>query len=161
MASVDLAINWLSLESVLIDRIRDQVKGLAEVGGAWEHDRLLMVQPDEEMAIPAAYVLYGGHVTAVNPKGRGVRLVDQFWTVRLITRPDPPAKTDSIQKGGALLSRLILALENWPATPDDLRGIGIIEPIEDISSDEDPTLYAGGVVVFQQVYRARLALNHM
>lgn len=157
--SVDLATNWLGLEPVLIERIRARVSGLALVGGPWEYDQAQRPQGDADMDLPAVFVLYGGHASGLNPRGRGARLVDQTWTVVLVTRPDPPARTDSLRPAGVLLSSLILALEGWPATHEELRAVGLVAPLEEAASDEPPVIHADGLVTFSLNYRARMQLN--
>lgn len=138
--ALDLAANHLGLETALIERLRAQVRALAEVGGAWEYDLAAHAQPGEDGAFPAAYVFYDGSAPAAAAGNLPAVQYEQTWIVVLRHRPDPPAKTDSLQKSGPILSQTLAALVNWrpEGRHDPLRLEGVAAAV-----------YAGGLTEFE------------
>lgn len=147
--ALDLAANHLGLETALIDRLRAQINDLAEVGGAWEYDLAAHAQPGEEGAFPAAYVFYDATVPAPSAGNLPAVQYLQTWIVVLRHRPDPPAKTDSLQKSGPLLARALAALQHW--RPEGRYAFLNLESVA-------ATAYAGGLVEFEITLTATLPM---
>lgn len=146
--AIDLAVNHLGLETALIDRLKAQVSGLAEVGGAYEYDLAARPQPGDEATLPAAYVLFDGTAPVENGSLPAMQ-AEQGWRVLLFVRPDPPSKTDSAQKAGPLLARILAALQGW-------RPEGRHDPL--LLDGVEMAISAAGIVIFDIGWRAYLPM---
>lgn len=146
--AIDLTQNHLALEPILLARLAT-VTGLAATGGAYEHDQMQRTGSPT----PAAFVLYGGTATVTQPANgdRRPRVVDQIWTISLLVKPEP-GESGSLHDAGELLAEIMATFEGY-------KPAGLIDPLEDITTDDPPTIYAGGLVHFLLHYRARLRLG--
>ena len=147
--TINLATNHLALEPILIARLAT-VTGLSETGGAFEYEAMRRTGKPA----PAAYVLYGGTATVSTPNGghQVPRIIDQVWSIALVCKPAPAVDGSSLHAAGALLAATMAAFEGY-------KPAGLIDPLEDVSTDDAPVIYANGLVLFILNYRARSRLG--
>lgn len=113
--------DYLFLEEVFIQRIRDKVTGLLFVGGIPD----VQVLEDQQQYSPAVYVIYLGDAIGTGAASRGgpgsrVQKVEQHWAfVLALTAADATGTGEQARRqAGPLLGQLIEAITGWQPTPD-------------------------------------------
>lgn len=142
------AADYLYLEQLIIDRVRDQVQGLTDVLGIPD-----LASLDEERQIaPAVYVIYLGDEVGTGVQhqgGRGaIQTVTQNWAV-VLTVYYADARGDghgARREAGPLLGSLLQALSGW--VPD-----GATAPMKR-APQQAPVAYANGYFYYPLVFQA-------
>lgn len=113
------SIDYLFLEDLFIERIKEKVSGLKTVEGLPD----LQAVDLEVQSAPAVHVIYLGDAILGGPAGQGgakkVQMVQQFWAVVLsVYSTDPNGRGKTARKAaGPLLGELINALTGWVPAP--------------------------------------------
>lgn len=141
-------MDYLYLEQLIIDRIRNEVDGLVEVAGIPD---LASVEAERQKT-PAVYVIYLGDDTSTGPQhqgGRGaVQTVTQNWAVVLtVYYADARGTGEGARRlAGPLLGALLRSLSGW--VPD-----GATAPMKR-APQQAPVAYANGYFYYPLVFQA-------
>ena len=118
--SSDLELDYLFLEDLFIQRVRDEVSGLADVKGLPDLQSL-----DElAMATPSVYVIYLGDGVVPGPAGQGgqkkVQVTKQYWAFVLhVKTADASNQGEAARReAGPLLGKMMVALQGWKPADD-------------------------------------------
>lgn len=112
--------DYLFLEELFIDRLKDQVDGLLHVGGLPD----LQSVADQEQYSPSVYVIYLGDSISTSSSARGSGLsaqkVIQHWAfVLALNTADPTSYGEQARRlAGPYLGKIIQALTGWQPAQD-------------------------------------------
>lgn len=107
--------NYLFLEELIIDRVKNEVNGLKVVEGR----SALASLAEDQQVVPAVYVVYLGDQLADDTSHQGVRRivqqVTQNWAAVLAVNPADGQNNGKLARhqAGTLLAQLIKALTGW------------------------------------------------
>ena len=109
--------NYLALESLIQQRLKDQVSGLQSVKAASDLDDATA----QNQVTPAAYVIYAGDRVIDTPAGRAgkgaAQSVYQTWLVMVATRYRKNYQGPA-EDAGKVMCDIIKALAGWDAGAD-------------------------------------------
>ena len=110
--------DYLALETLLIDRLTDQVPALDEALSAADLDGIT----DAQVNTPSAHVIYLGDLVPEGAKFNSgcSQIVDQRWLVWVVVRNLRTTITgaDNRADAGPLLVTINAALQGWKASPE-------------------------------------------
>jgi hypothetical protein len=113
-------LDYLFLEDLFIERIRNEVTGLADVKGIPD----LQVLDDQTQNSPTVYVVYLGDGVVPGPEGQGglkkVQVTKQYWAVVLSVQTADAGNDGEAarREAGPLLGQLMVALQGWKPAND-------------------------------------------
>lgn len=142
------AFDYLYLEPLIIERVRESVPGLADVAGIPD-----LASVDEARQVtPAVYVVYLGDDVGGGAQHQGsrgaIQTVTQNWAVVLsVHYADATGSGEGARKeAGPLLGALLQALSGW--LPD-----GATAPMKR-APQQAPVAYANGYFYYPLVFQA-------
>lgn len=142
--------NYLALETLIQERLKDQVKGLQSVKASSDLDDASA----QNQVTPAAYVIYAGDRVVDAPSGRAGRgaaqSVYQTWLVMVATRYRKNYKGPA-EDAGKLLYQIIKALAGWQA------GLDYPRPLRRTNAPKPE--YLSGYGYFYLGFEAQLITN--
>lgn len=142
--------NYLSLESLIQQRLKGQVVGLQSIKAASDLDDAT----SQNQVTPAAYVIYAGDRVVDAPSARAgqgaAQSVYQTWLVMVATRYQKNYKGPS-EDAGEVISGIIKALAGWQAGADFPR------PLRRINAPNPE--YLGGYGYFYLGFETQLITN--
>lgn len=139
--------DYLFLEEIFIQRVREKVPGLAEVKGLPD----LQALDEGVIASPSVVVVYLGDGVVPGAAGQGggkkVQLTKQYWAfVLCINNADASNDGEAARReAGPLIGKMLLALQGWvPA--DDVDALCR-------SERTTPAQYVNGLAMFPFVFQ--------
>ncbi|HTF96502.1 MAG TPA: hypothetical protein VL995_10240 [Cellvibrio sp.] len=138
--------DYLFLEDLFIQHIRNEVTGLVDVKGLPD----LQVLEDQTQASPMVYVIYLGDGVLPGPQGHGgmkkVQVVKQYWAFVLSVQTADAVNDGEAarREAGPILGNLMVALQGWKPADD-------VDPMARAERSA-PVVYRDGCFYFPLVF---------